>query len=86
MAEECDVGPHAADDGCSDTCTVDSLWECTGEFGEMSTCNNLCGNGVSNPGEECDTGVIDTVDGCSNLCTEEDQDVWYCTGFGAGSC
>ncbi|HJL15422.1 MAG TPA: DUF4215 domain-containing protein [Sandaracinaceae bacterium LLY-WYZ-13_1] len=68
--EECDDGGTSPGDGCSDTCTVEPDYVCTGE---PSTCEIACGNGTieSDLGEECDDGGTSPGDGCSDTCTVE---------------
>ena len=82
--EECDDGNYDNGDGCADDCTVeDAEYGCDGDFGELSTCYLMCGNGlrdqtgVPTP-EECDDGNYDNGDGCADDCTVELE--WGCTG------
>jgi|GEM_PF-1851224 len=64
--EQCDDGNQVPGDGCSDTCTVESGWTCTGT--NPSGCMRLCGNGVLDPDEECDDANLTDGDSCSSLC------------------
>jgi hypothetical protein len=40
-SEECDNGPSETIDGCSNTCTVHHLWECTADVGSKSVCKHI---------------------------------------------
>ena len=40
-SEECDNGPSVDIDGCSNTCTVRYLWECTADVGSKSVCEHI---------------------------------------------
>ena len=41
-SEECDNGPNVDNvDGCSDTCTVRYLWQCTADVGSKSVCEHI---------------------------------------------
>ena len=65
-SEKCDDNNDTAGDGCSDTCTVETGFTCTGE---PSECKNLCGNGKKDGAEECDDGNTISGDGCDENCT-----------------
>jgi cysteine-rich repeat protein len=64
--EQCDDGNIAAADGCSDTCTTEAGFTCTGEPSVCSTI--VCGNGIVQPGESCDDGNASNTDACTNSC------------------
>lgn len=70
--EQCDDRNKIANDGCSATCTIENLWNCTGQ---PSVCQyngpSVCGNGRVEKGEECDDGNLINGDGCSNRCQKE---------------
>ena len=68
--ETCEDGDSASNDGCSDKCTVEDGYVCTGILGEMK-CANECGNGVKGGNKVCDDGNTDNDDGCSYTCTLE---------------
>lgn len=55
--EGCDDGNTVGGDGCSASCTVESL----------------CGNGALDAGEECDDGNLFLVDGCDDECQIEER-------------
>ena len=75
--EACDDGNMANGDGCSNMCTVESGWSCSGT---TSICVPIavCGNGIVESGETCDDGNTVNGDGCNNTCTV--QSGWSCTG------
>jgi cysteine-rich repeat protein len=73
--EECDDGNFRSDDGCSEHCTVESGFECTGE---PSDCESICGNGAIDSAESCDDGDLAEADGCSPDCRIERG--WICSG------
>jgi cysteine-rich repeat protein len=74
--EACDDGDTSSGDGCSDSCTIESGWEC---LGEPSLCTTDCGDGVITVGlEECDDGLAFGGDGCSENCVIEFG--YSCTG------
>jgi len=68
--EQCDDGGTATGDGCSDTCTFEPGYICSGA---PSTCEIACGNGTTDTavGEECDDGGTTAGDGCSDTCAVE---------------
>ena len=55
--EGCDDGNTVGGDGCSASCTVESL----------------CGNGQLDAGEECDDGNLFLADGCDDACIIEER-------------
>lgn len=69
-SEQCDDASTANGDGCSETCTVEATWACTGQ---PSRCYqpSLCGNGVKEALEECDDSNALSGDGCSESCRKE---------------
>ncbi|MCF7844301.1 MAG: DUF4215 domain-containing protein [Kiritimatiellales bacterium] len=52
--EECDDGNEDNEDGCSSIC--------------LHEINELCGNGIVDPGEECDDENSSNTDSCMNTC------------------
>lgn len=66
--EACDDGNMANGDGCSNMCTVETGWSCSGT---TSICAPIavCGNGIVESGEACDDGNMVNGDGCNNTCT-----------------
>ena len=75
--ETCDDGNMANGDGCSNMCTVESGWSCSGTT-SICTPIAVCGNGIVESGEACDDGNMSNGDGCNNTCTV--QSGWSCTG------
>lgn len=75
IEEACDDSNQANNDGCSDQCTVEGGWTCTGE---PSVCTLNCGNGELDAGESCDDDDNDDGDGCTHLCEVESG--YSCTG------
>ena len=75
--EACDDGNMANGDGCSNMCTVESGWSCSGTT-SICTPIAVCGNGIVESGEACDDGNMSNGDGCNNTCTV--QSGWSCTG------
>ncbi len=66
-AEQCDDGNLVSGDGCSSTCQIENLYQCTAVAGQLSVCTPIvCGNGIINPGEQCDDGNLINNDGCTN--------------------
>lgn len=55
LFEECDDGNTIGGDGCSPTCTTETI----------------CGNSITEPPEECDDGNTTNEDGCSDVCVLE---------------
>ena len=66
-ADQCDDALVAqSGDGCSDACTTEMGWFCTGGSTNSSdTCFEICGDGRHVGEEECDDGDLDGGDGCS---------------------
>ncbi len=56
--------------GCNESETARLTFTLDGTCSEAS-CNDLCGNGMLDPGEECDDGNLIGGDGCSAMCTIE---------------
>jgi len=76
--ETCDDGNTVAGDGCSDTCTIEAGYVCTGNFNTESVCTaSACGDGFRAGAEACDDGDTSNGDGCSSTCTIENG--WQCT-------
>lgn len=76
-SEACDDANGVSGDGCSNTCTVESGWSCTGT---PSTCSAVCGDGMILGGEACDgsnlggrtctsLGFTGGTLSCSSTCT-----------------
>ncbi len=62
--EECDDGNEFAADGCSDTCSVDLGWQCSGASErEPDKCSVVCGDGRQLDAGCCDSFV--EADACS---------------------
>ncbi len=72
LAEVCDDGNTASDDGCNVACSVESGWVCEGT---PSVCRG-CGDGVLQSGEQCDDGNEQPADGCNPTCLVEAG--WSC--------
>jgi len=80
--EFCDDANTTPGDGCSDTCTVEDGWVCTGEG-----CETICGDDIVAGDEQCDnsgdpkcadctcpTGYsLNTLDGLCNYCGDNRQ-------------
>jgi len=77
--EECDDGNLLSGDGCSSGCNVETIFECSKNKYEFSTCVPACGDGIkkSSKGEGCDDGNNINFDGCSSTCTLETK--YTCT-------
>ncbi len=60
-------------DGCSDSCTVESGWTCSGS---PSVCHTTCGDGVTAGAEECDDHNLTNGDGCNSTCHLEAGYTW----------
>jgi cysteine-rich repeat protein len=73
--ESCDDGNATDNDGCSDHCTIEGGWACTGE---PSTCTRKCGDGALDAGESCDDANLTNGDGCNNACDVENG--YECSG------
>lgn len=70
--EGCDDNNTASGDGCSDTCTVEPGFRCTGGSPNSPTqCATVCGDGLRAGAEECDDGARVSGDGCSVDCLIE---------------
>ena len=73
--EECDDANTTSGDGCSQQCTIEEGWTCSGE---PSVCSPICGDGIIVGDEVCDDDNLTPGDGCSNHCNIERG--WECTG------
>jgi len=74
LSEECDDGNLDIADGCSQTCTVETNWTCTGF---PSVCTPICGDEIIKPPfETCDDGNSESGDGCDATCQIETG--WSC--------
>ncbi|MDF1564175.1 MAG: DUF4215 domain-containing protein [Deltaproteobacteria bacterium] len=78
-AERCDDGNATAGDGCSDSCEVESGWDCPAVG---SACTFVCGNGTIDASEVCDDGNFAGGDGCAADCGAVAQG-WDCPVVGA---
>jgi len=67
--EECDDGDTDADDGCDGSCAVEDGWTCTMTALAMSTCDEVCGDGMRVGSEACDDGNTDGCGLCNATCT-----------------
>ena len=74
--ETCDDGNGMAGDGCSDACSIESGWLCTGM---PDVCTPVCGDGVLTGPETCDDANATAGDGCSDTCEAELG--YTCTGL-----
>ena len=71
--EECDDGNEFAGDGCSDTCSVELGWQCSGASErEPDKCSVVCGDGRQLDAGCCDSFV--EADACSRECSA----IWGC--------
>lgn len=75
--ESCDDGNTANRDGCTNQCTVEAGYTCSGEPSECSNGDGpVCGNGATEAPEECDDGErngrcpSDWVESCTYCSTE----------------
>lgn len=66
--ETCDDGNTTSGDGCSNVCSTESGWSCSGN---PSVCTTTCGDGIKAGTEQCDDGNLNNGDGCSSTCTTE---------------
>ena len=73
--ELCDDGNITSGDGCSNTCSIESGFTCTGT--QPSVCQK-CGNGKVEGTEACDDNNTTVGDGCSNTCQVEPG--YVCSG------
>jgi cysteine-rich repeat protein len=73
--EACDDMDTESGDGCSDACTVEAGYVCSGA---PSICVTDCGDGAITGAEACDDGDAESGDGCSSTCTAEPG--FTCTG------
>ena len=82
-SEECDDANLQDGDGCTQTCLVEALYECSRklvsdvaypgqQFNQTDSCKIACGDGLlESGGEECDDGNIFSGDGCTGDCKTE---------------
>ncbi|CAI2371646.1 unnamed protein product [Moneuplotes crassus] len=80
-SEACDDGDNDSGDGCSNTCTVESGYQCYGI--DNQTCEAICGDGIQASSEQCDDGNFIAGDGCAVDCTFETD--FACTGQGTAT-
>ena len=66
--EQCDDGNLNNGDGCTNSCTIQSGYTCSGTP-SICTPSAVCGNGIVEPGEVCDDGNSVNNDRCDNTCT-----------------
>lgn len=72
----CDDGNLSNNDGCSDTCSIESGFQCSGASSSSAdTCTEICGDGKNYGQYGCDDGNLINGDGCSLTCAIE-------SGFG----
>ncbi|MEY4578049.1 MAG: hypothetical protein RL701_2752 [Pseudomonadota bacterium] len=64
--EACDDGDTKNDDGCSDTCSIETGWRCS-----SVGCQPICGDKLKRGGETCEDGNTLSGDGCSAGCAIE---------------
>lgn len=81
--EECDDENAASNDGCSSSCRVENIYNCSGEpsvCAMLTGCGNLFNDTGADPIEECDNDAAAADgDGCSSQCKVEM--FWECPGF-----
>lgn len=65
--EACDDGDLTSGDGCSNSCTIELGYSCTGQP-SVCTPDPVCGNGTVESGEDCDDGNNLNTDACTNVC------------------
>ena len=68
--ETCDDGNSASNDGCSSTCSVESLYTCPTP-GAACQLSIYCGDGILNGTEQCDDGNRKPGDCCDGNCNLE---------------
>jgi cysteine-rich repeat protein len=73
--EQCDDGDLENDDGCSNSCAVESGWTCQGN---PSACATICGDSLVRGLEQCDDGNTLPNDYCSPSCM---QITGFCDDF-----
>ncbi|CAI2369448.1 unnamed protein product [Moneuplotes crassus] len=76
--EKCDDGNGNSGDGCNN-CQVESGWDCTTPYQQISVCTRRCGNGSNDSGEECDDSNGSDGDGCDQNCNIESG--YTCSGW-----
>ena len=84
FSEGCDDSNLVDGDGCSQTCAVESGWDCgIPTEGLLSICSTVCGDEVLRQIDEvCDDGNTDIGDGCDATCNPEIG--WLCTNVEGG--
>jgi cysteine-rich repeat protein len=81
VTEACDDGNLTNGDGCTNTCTIEAGFNCTGTM--PSVCTTTCGDGVKAGAEACDDGNGTSGDGCT-ACTVDAA--YFCTGTAPSMC
>jgi large repetitive protein len=73
FTKECDDGNTVSGDGCSNACSIECGWECTGgSANSRDICSQTaCGDSKVAGSETCDDGNKDSFDGCSAECSKE---------------
>ncbi|MFZ4057382.1 MAG: DUF4215 domain-containing protein [Ferruginibacter sp.] len=66
--EVCDDGNLNDFDGCTNVCTIQIGFSCSGS---PSVCSTVCGDGLKAGAETCDDGNAANGDGCSATCATE---------------
>jgi cysteine-rich repeat protein len=75
--EECDDGNTNSGDGCSEVCTVECGYSCTGTNTQPNVCSSTCGDSNRAGFEVCDDGNTVSGDGCGSDCLTIEQG-WTC--------
>ena len=76
---KCDDGNLRNNDGCSNTCTIETGYKCRfTTTTTKDTCYEICGDNYDFGTYACDDGNSVDYDGCSASCTIYDG--WYCFG------
>ena len=73
--ELCDDGNSEGGDGCTESCEVETGWNCDGQ---PSECEPICGDGEVVGTEGCDDSNAVAGDGCTPTCEQETG--WSCVG------
>lgn len=78
--EECDDGNIVSEDGCTNSCKLETQFNCTIKVQTWKTiCWSICGDGFKTKLEFCDDGNLDDEEQCNQNCTEA-ANGWECTG------
>jgi cysteine-rich repeat protein len=80
LAEGCDDNSTVGGDGCGPTCVVETGFSCSGgSFTTLSSCAEVCGDGLRVGSEVCDDGNRLSLDGCAGDCATI-EDGYTCSG------